>query len=164
MPCPPLFRQLIAGLLVASASLMPAAATELTQLPGSPVSSIDQLHGKVVVIDFWASWCGPCRKSFPWFNQMQQKYQAQGLVILAVNEDENKADADEFLQRFPASFAVLFDQAGSVASQYQLQGMPTTLLLDRNGRVRFTHSGFFEGKTAAYEQEIQQLLQEDPTP
>lgn len=139
----------------------PAHAVELTQLEGSPVKSADQLHGKVVVIDFWASWCGPCRKSFPWFNQMQQKYQQQGLVVLAVNEDEERADADKFLLQFPAQFAVLFDVAGEVASQYQLQGMPTTLLLDRQGRVRFTHAGFFESKTASYEQEIQQLLQEE---
>lgn len=158
------FQMVVQSTLLCLSLTGAAQATELTQLPGSPVRSIDQLHGKVVVIDFWASWCGPCRKSFPWFNQMQHKYQDQGLVILAVNEDEDKTDADKFLAQFPASFAVLFDQAGEVASQYQLQGMPTTLLLDRQGRVRFTHSGFFEGKTAAYEQEIQQLLQEDHKP
>lgn len=159
-----LARYLSAALFAVGLSTLissPAQAVELTQLEGSPVKSADQLHGKVVVIDFWASWCGPCRKSFPWFNQMQQKYQQQGLVVLAVNEDEERADADKFLQQFPAQFAVLFDVAGEVASQYQLQGMPTTLLLDRQGRVRFTHAGFFESKTASYEQEIQQLLQEE---
>lgn len=155
------------GLVLASAWSGLVHATpyaNLTDLPGSPVRQIDELHGKVVIIDFWASWCGPCRKSFPWLNQMQQKYQAQGLVILAVNEDEQREDANAFLKQYPAEFAVLFDQQGQVAQQYQLKGMPTTLVLDRQGQLKYSHIGFFESKTAQYEQDLQQLLAEEVQP
>lgn len=129
-----------------------APATEL---------ALDTLKGKVVLLDFWASWCGPCRQSFPWLNQMQQKYGAEGLVILAINEDEERADAELFLKKYPAQFSLVFDENGKLASQYQLQGMPTSILLDRKGQIRFSHAGFFQKKAAGYEQEIQQLLQED---
>jgi thiol-disulfide isomerase/thioredoxin len=129
-----------------------APATEL---------ALDTLKGKVVLLDFWASWCGPCRQSFPWLNQMQQKYGAEGLVILAINEDEERADAEFFLKKYPAQFSLVFDKNGKLASQYQLQGMPTSILLDRKGQIRFSHAGFFQKKAAGYEQEIQQLLQED---
>lgn len=122
--------------------------------------NLQQYQGKVVLLDFWASWCGPCRQSFPWLNQMQQKYAAEGLVIIAINEDEERADAELFLKKYPAQFSLLFDAEGQLASQYQLQGMPTSILLDRSGQIRFSHVGFFTNKTTAYEHEIQQLLQE----
>ncbi len=127
----------------------------------TPQIPLQQLSGKVVLLDFWASWCGPCRKSFPWLNQMQQQYGAAGLVILAINEDEERADAELFLKKYPAQFRLLFDPKGELASQYQLQGMPTSILLDRKGQIRFSHAGFFDSKTTDYEREIQQLLQED---
>lgn len=141
-----------------------SSAIEISSLDGSPVKTDAELTGKVVIVDFWASWCGPCRKSFPFFNQLQQKHRADGLVVLAVNEDEERADAEAFLKQYPANFAVLFDQQGQLASQYQIPGMPTTVVIDRQGKIRYSHSGFFESKTAAFEQEIQQLLQEDVKP
>jgi cytochrome c biogenesis protein CcmG/thiol:disulfide interchange protein DsbE len=140
------------------------AAIEISSLVGSPVKTDAELSGKVVIVDFWASWCGPCRKSFPFLNQLQQKHQAAGLVVLAVNEDEERSDAEAFLKQYPANFAVLFDKEGQLASQYQIPGMPTTVVIDRKGKIRYSHSGFFESKTAAFEQEIQQLLQEEVTP
>ncbi len=154
---------LLSVLSFATASFA-SPAVEISSLAGSPVKTDAELAGKVVIIDFWASWCGPCRKSFPFFNQLQQKHQAAGLVVLAVNEDESRSDAEAFLQQYPANFAVLFDKEGQLASQYQIPGMPTTVVIDRNGKIRYSHSGFFESKTAAFEQEIQQLLQEDVTP
>ncbi|MBN8447269.1 MAG: TlpA family protein disulfide reductase [Gammaproteobacteria bacterium] len=155
---------LLFSVLSLATSSFAASAIEISSLAGSPVKTDAELAGKVVIVDFWASWCGPCRKSFPFFNELQQKHQAAGLVVLAVNEDEERSDAEAFLKQYPASFAVLFDKEGQLASQYQIPGMPTTVVIDRNGKIRYSHSGFFESKTAAFEQEIQQLLQEEVTP
>jgi thiol-disulfide isomerase/thioredoxin len=154
---------LLSALTIALVSFA-SSAIEISSLAGSPVKTDAELNGKVVIVDFWASWCGPCRKSFPFLNQLQQKHQADGLVVLAVNEDEERSDAEAFLKQYPANFAVLFDKEGQLASQYQIPGMPTTVVIDRNGKIRYSHSGFFESKTAAFEQEIQQLLQEEVTP
>lgn len=135
-------------------------ASETAPTPPQALN-LAQYQGKVVLLDFWASWCGPCRQSFPWLNQMQQKYRDQGLVIIAINEDEERADAMQFLQKYPAQFSLVFDPQGELASHYQLQGMPTSIFLDRAGQIRFSHAGFFTAKTTDYEHEIQQLLQED---
>lgn len=135
-------------------------ASETAPTPAQALN-LAQYQGKVVLLDFWASWCGPCRQSFPWLNQMQQKYRDQGLVIIAINEDEERADAMQFLQKYPAQFSLVFDPQGELASHYQLQGMPTSIFLDRTGQIRFSHAGLFTAKTQDYEHEIQQLLQED---
>jgi cytochrome c biogenesis protein CcmG/thiol:disulfide interchange protein DsbE len=148
-------------LLLACLSIGVAAATELTALEGSPVSSMQQLQGKVVLVDFWASWCAPCRKSFPWLNQMQQQYAAAGLLVLAVNEDSDRAAAQRFLQQVPTQFAVLYDQAGAIAEQYQVPGMPSSYLIDKKGNIRYRHIGFKQADRAEYEQKIRQLLAEE---
>jgi thiol-disulfide isomerase/thioredoxin len=138
-----------------------AQAVELTALEGSPVSSMQQLEGKVVLVDFWASWCAPCRKSFPWLNSMQQHYGPQGLLVLAINEDTERSDAERFLQRVPADFAVLYDHAGALAEQYQLMGMPGSFLIDKKGQIRYRHLGFKQADIAGYETQIRQLLAEE---
>ncbi|MDX1390997.1 MAG: TlpA disulfide reductase family protein [Rheinheimera sp.] len=136
-------------------------ALELTDLSGSPVSTMAQLQGKVVLVDFWASWCAPCRKSFPWLNSMQQQHGTAGLLVLAVNEDEDRLDAERFLQQVPAQFNVLYDQAGQLAERYQLPGMPSSFLLDKKGNVRYQHIGFKQADIAEYEARIRQLLAEE---
>ncbi|HEX5792442.1 MAG TPA: TlpA disulfide reductase family protein [Rheinheimera sp.] len=136
-------------------------AISLTELEGSPLQSVDQLHGKVVLVDFWASWCGPCRKSFPWLNRMQQQYSADGLLVLAVNEDSERSEAMRFLQQQPAQFAVLYDEAGALAQQYQLMGMPSSFLIDKKGQIRYRHIGFKQADIAGYEAKIRQLLAEE---
>lgn len=138
-----------------------ALAIELSELDGSPVSSMQQLNGKVVLVDFWASWCVPCRKSFPWLNTMQQQYAADGLLVLAVNEDNERSDAGRFLQQIPAQFAVLYDEAGALAQQYQLMGMPSSFLIDKKGQIRYRHIGFKQADIAGYETQIRQLLAEE---
>lgn len=138
-----------------------AQATELTELSGSPVSSMQQLEGKVVLVDFWASWCTPCRKSFPWLNTVQQRHAADGLVILAVNEDQVLAEASTFLQQVPANFSILYDHEGALATQYKVMGMPSSYLIDKKGVIRFQHIGFKQANLAEYEQQIQQLLAEE---
>ena len=103
---------------------------------------ISSHKGKVIYLDFWASWCGPCRKSFPWMNNIQEKYQQQGLVIISVNVDNNKALADKFLAEIPANFTVFYDPKGKVARQFKLKGMPSSYIIDRSGKVVSAHVGF----------------------
>lgn len=123
-------------------------------------TKLSDLKGKVVYIDFWASWCKPCRASFPFMNDMHAKYQAEGLEIIAVNLDENKENAEAFLERLPANFTVVFDPDGNIAQQYELVGMPSSYLVDRDGNLRASHQGFFTAQLPAYENEIKQLLAE----
>lgn len=114
--------------------------------------------GKVVYLDFWASWCVPCRKSFPWMNAMQTKYQAQGLIVLSVNLDARPALAEQFLQQTPANFAIIYDAKGSLAKKFQLKGMPSSYLFDRQGKLISAHTGFNGKKQQKYQQEIENAL------
>ena len=152
---------LLAGCLLSCMITSSVLATELSELEGSPVSTMQQLNGKVVLVDFWASWCAPCRKSFPWLNKMHQQYAEDGLLVLAVNEDSERAEASRFLQQVPAEFAVLYDEAGALAEQYQLPGMPSSFLIDKKGQVRYRHIGFKQADIADYEAKIRQLLAEE---
>lgn len=115
-------------------------------------------QGKVVMLDFWASWCIPCRKSFPWLNEMQAAKESQGLVIIGVNVDEDRADAEAFLQRYEAKFKLEFDPKGEYASFYDIPGMPTSLIFDRNGQLIHTHAGFKLNNIAEYETAIDSAL------
>lgn len=123
-------------------------------------SDLRSLQGQVVYVDFWASWCKPCRASFPWLNMMHEKYAEQGLKVIAINLDEDLRDAHKFLKLLPASFQIVYDPQGNIASQYDLVGMPSSYLIDKSGEVRISHQGFFAAKTAKYENEIQKLLSE----
>jgi thiol-disulfide isomerase/thioredoxin len=126
------------------------------QLP----KALTALKGKVVYLDFWASWCKPCRKSFPWMNQMQQKYAAQGLQIIAINLDAEEGLAKTFLEKVPAQIPIIYDPEGKIASDYQLVGMPSSYLIDKEGKIRFSHKGFFSHSKDLYEQELVLLLNE----
>lgn len=119
---------------------------------------LSQYRGKLVYLDFWASWCKPCRQSFPWMDAMQQKYAADGLVIVAVNLDEQHADAEKFLKQIPVAFTVVYDPEGKLAAQYQLIGMPSSFLIDRDGQVLVKHAGFYDDSPARYEAEIRAAL------
>jgi thiol-disulfide isomerase/thioredoxin len=123
-------------------------------------TDLSDLKGQVVYVDFWASWCKPCKASFPWMNEMQAKYKDQGLRVVAINLDEDKSDALVFLKRVPAEFTMVFDPTGAIANQYQLVGMPSSYIIDRSGNLRFAHQGFFVAKQNFYEDEIIQLLNE----
>ncbi|MDR9436758.1 MAG: TlpA disulfide reductase family protein [Thiohalophilus sp.] len=103
---------------------------------------LQKYRGRVVYLDFWASWCTPCRKSFPWMNTLQQRYADDGLVVLAINLDQDTAAARRFLDKYPASFTVAFDPDGSVAERYDLKGMPSSYLIDRQGKLVMSHVGF----------------------
>lgn len=128
-------------------------------LPGNagPISLADY-RGKVVYVDFWASWCGPCRKSFPWMNSLQQRYGPQGLVIVAINVDKKKEAAEAFLADFPSQFTIAFDPSGKTAESYRVWTMPSSYLVDRKGMLHSTHRGFFDADKGRIEEEIKQLL------
>jgi thiol-disulfide isomerase/thioredoxin len=119
----------------------------------------DTLKGKVVLMDFWASWCGPCGESFPVMEELQKKYGAQGFIIIAVNEDEKKADMEDFLKTHHVSFTVVRDAAQKLVDKTGIETMPSSFLLGPDGKVIFVHSGFHGSDTRKqYEQEIESLL------
>ena len=116
--------------------------------------ALAQARGKVVLVDFWASWCGPCRQSFPWMNAMQAKYAGKGLQIVGVNLDAHRSDADKFLAEVPATFSVAFDAQGETPKRYAIKGMPTSVLIGPDGRVIQMHSGFRDEDRKALEDAI----------
>jgi thiol-disulfide isomerase/thioredoxin len=119
-----------------------------------------EFRGSVVYLDFWASWCAPCRQSFPWMQTMQDAYGAQGLRVVAVNVDQDRADAERFLAKFNPKFDVRFDPQGEVAARFKIQGMPTGVIIDRHGALRYTHIGFRPMDGAAYEDQLRRVLAE----
>ncbi len=116
--------------------------------------------GKVVYLDFWASWCNPCRESFPWMNGLQETLASKGFVVIAVNVDHDRALADRFLQQNPAQFKIVYDSEGAIAEQYDFKDMPTSILIGRDGKVRYVHAGFFPEKKRTYLAHINELLNE----
>ncbi|HTB84182.1 MAG TPA: TlpA disulfide reductase family protein [Candidatus Sulfotelmatobacter sp.] len=119
----------------------------------------DSLAGKVVVIDFWASWCGPCKESFPAMNELQKKYSDKGLVIIAVNEDEEASDMKDFLKDNPANFTVVRDAGQKLVAVAGIGTMPSSFVFGPDGKIKFTHAGFHGAETRKqYVQEIESLL------
>lgn len=128
-------------------------------LPGDSKNiSLANLKGKVVYLDFWASWCDPCRKSFPWMNDMHSRYDSKDFVIVAVNLDTSKNDALKFLEKVPAKFQIAYDPDGDVATKYNLKAMPTSYLIDKKGNLVFAHKGYREGDAPAVEKKIRKLI------
>jgi cytochrome c biogenesis protein CcmG, thiol:disulfide interchange protein DsbE len=121
---------------------------------------ISTLRGRVVYLDFWASWCGPCRQSFPWMQTLKNTYEDQGLTIVAVNLDADRVDAEKFLNQFKPTFEVRFDPDGRLAEVYKVKSMPSSVLIDRHGVARFTHMGFRPVDGAVYEAQLRELLAE----
>jgi thiol-disulfide isomerase/thioredoxin len=118
-----------------------------------------ELTNHVVIVDFWASWCGPCKESFPALNELQKKYAARGVIILGVNVDEERSDMDTFLKENPATFTVVRDVAQKLVGKTDVKTMPGSFVLDRAGKVRFIHNGFHGNKTIKqYEEQIEALL------
>jgi thiol-disulfide isomerase/thioredoxin len=119
----------------------------------------DQWKGKIVIVDFWASWCGPCKASFPVMEQLHKDYGSKGLVLIGVNVDENATAMDDFLKKHPVSFAIVHDAAKKLVATANIATMPTSFVLDGERRVRFMHSGFLgEATRKLYIQQIEQLL------
>ncbi|WP_255856673.1 TlpA disulfide reductase family protein [Bacterioplanoides sp. SCSIO 12839] len=120
--------------------------------------SLSEYRGKVVYVDFWASWCGPCRKSLPLLNDMRNELKGQPFEVLAINLDEDIKDARGFLKQFPVSYPTLHDGAGNTPEDYELKGMPTSYLIDKNGIVQAVHTGFKPSDMTKIRKEVASLL------
>ena len=151
---------LINSCLIANAADVgqPAPQFTLPTLQQDQPTPSQQYAGKVIYLDFWASWCSPCRTSFPLLNKLHEKLKAQGFEVVAINLDEDKASAEKFLQKFPVDFTVLRDANGEWADQFVVESMPTAFIIDKQGVVQKIHHGFASGDINELEEKITQLL------
>jgi cytochrome c biogenesis protein CcmG, thiol:disulfide interchange protein DsbE len=120
--------------------------------------SLDSLRGKVVLLDFWASWCEPCRKSFPWLRYLQNQYRDQGLVVVGINLDKKRSAAQTFLEKNGAGFTIGFDSTAATAVAYSVKGMPSTFLVDRSGQIVYSHIGYDDKHVDSIESLLPKLL------
>jgi cytochrome c biogenesis protein CcmG/thiol:disulfide interchange protein DsbE len=123
---------------------------------GAPVA-LAALRGRVVYVDFWASWCGPCRRSFPWMSDIQRRYGDRGLAVVAINVDAKRDDAARFLRQYPADFTVVYDSAGNTPAAYEVKAMPSSYLVDPAGRIAWMEHGFLDEHRALVEERIRAL-------
>ena len=137
----------------------PAPAFALTAISGGAPVSLEQLKGKVVFVDFWASWCGPCRQSLPQYEKLRAELADQQFAIIAINLDEEVADATAFLKEHPVNYTILRDPAGDIPKAFGLVAMPTSYLIDRDRIVRAVHTGFDPADIDKLRVEIHALLE-----
>ena len=147
----------VSSLVGASASMAPTFT--LPSRAGDNVS-LDQLKGQVVMLNFWASWCGPCRTEMPLLERMHKRYSALGFTLVGVNVEANTKDAERWLQDTPVSFPVLFDRDSKVSKLYDVNAMPSTVFIDRKGNIRYLHRGYKPGDEGEYLNQIRALLKE----
>ncbi|HXB54054.1 MAG TPA: TlpA disulfide reductase family protein [Vicinamibacteria bacterium] len=154
---------LVTVLLSGTAGARPTPTTaptlELTTLEGKTVRLAD-FKGRVLLVDIWASWCGPCKSSFPSLDALYLELHPLGLDLLAVNVDERRRDADEFLSHHPHQMPVVLDPQGRVPEAFGAEAMPSSFLIDRSGNIRFRHAGYSPASLPVYRQEIARLLEE----
>lgn len=136
----------------------PAPAFKLETLGDASVRALADYHGKIVLLDFWASWCGPCRKSLPLYNRMYAELAGEQFEIIAINTDEDPADGLLFLERYPVDYVVLKDPDATVPPLYQLKVMPSSYLIDRNGIIRHIFAGFRKGEMVKVRAAVEGLL------
>ena len=152
------FAVIVRGVVAAPATT-PAPAVEWRGADGAVVRMADT-KGKVVLVDFWAGWCPPCKESFPALDVIQRDYRARGVAVVAVNVDERQKDADAFLAAHPHQLLVVFDPHGESPKAFKVKGMPTSFVIDRRGEIRYTHQGYSQGIDKAYRRELDALLAE----
>ena len=121
---------------------------------------LSQLRGQVVMINFWATWCGPCRQEMPLLEQLHAKYESLGFTLLGVNVEPDSAQAQDWLKRVPVTFPIVFDRDNKVSAQFGVEAMPSTVLIDREGRVRHVHRGYKPGDETQYADLIRSLVKE----
>ena len=137
----------------------PAPAFELGSNAGKNVKIADY-KAQVVLLNFWASWCGPCRKEMPILEQLHKQYKSKGFTMVGVNVEPDSSEALGFLKATPVSFPILFDKDSKVSKLYAVQGMPNTVILDRKGNVRYVHRGYKPGEENEYLNQIRALIRE----
>jgi peroxiredoxin len=121
---------------------------------------LSELRGKVILINFWASWCGPCRQEMPVLDELYRHYRPLDFTILGVNVEQNSDDAKSLLKDVPVSFPILFDTENKISKLYDVKGMPSTVLVDRDGNIRYVHMGYQSGVEAEYQTQIRELIRE----
>lgn len=144
--------------LIVSACLAMFLCSSASASDEPAILDLNDHEGQVVLVDFWVSWCVPCRRSIPWLNRMQEKYRDQGLVIIGVNEDAAEDDFVEFLKNFPAHFKIIRDTDGSLAREFDVVAMPSSYIFDRDGNVVARHLGFKVRLMDDYEAVIRNAL------
>lgn len=137
----------------------PAPNFTLKSLGGENLK-LSEMTGNVVLINFWASWCGPCREEMPLLNALHKKYQPLGFTVLGVNVEEQTGNARGFISDFPVDFPILLDNTNKVSKQYKVIAMPTTVVVDRDGNMRFLHEGYKPGDEKKYRQMVKKLVRE----
>ena len=137
------------------------ANTSSSAAPVSPyLFDLSAYKGKVVYLDFWASWCGPCKFSFPYMERLANRYRDQDLVVITDNLDQSSEKAQTFLQQVNTTIPVIYDQKGVLATRFNVSDMPTSILIDRQGKVRYVHKGFYREKENEYTSHVIELLKE----
>ncbi|HHI92485.1 MAG TPA: TlpA family protein disulfide reductase [Gammaproteobacteria bacterium] len=121
---------------------------------------LSELRGEVVMINFWASWCAPCRQEMPLLEDIYKKYSDLGFVLLGVNVEEDSSKAADLLREIPVSFPILYDNTNEVTKLYKVVAMPSTVMVDRNGTVRYLHRGYLPGYEEEYIKQIKELIKE----
>lgn len=151
---------LFSGLCLAesSSTTSPIKNCAPVHLTTSEKIDLKSLQGKIVYVDFWASWCEPCRYSFPLLNQLRKEFSENDLVMIGISVDENKGDALDFLKKTPADFQVALDTAGVCPTEFNVEGMPSSFVLSRNGELLYSHKGFRKADENIIRQKISQAL------
>jgi thiol-disulfide isomerase/thioredoxin len=143
----------------APSSSGPAPQFTLDARGGSKIS-LTQYKGQVVMLNFWASWCGPCRQEMPLLENIYKKYNKMGFTLIGVNVEPNSNEAEGFLKQTPVSFPVIYDKDSTVSKAYDVQGMPSTVIIDRKGNIRVLHRGYKPGDENEYLDSIRSLVRE----
>lgn len=137
----------------------PAPAFTLTDLAGAQ-AGLAKYKGNVVMVNFWATWCGPCQQEMPLLDAMYKKYKMAGFTLIGVNVDKEAPPVKALLERKPVTFPVLLDPANSVSKAYHVDEMPSTVIVDRKGQIRYVHRGYRPGDENEYQDKIRQLIKE----
>jgi peroxiredoxin len=158
---------LIAAAALSVASISSAGIKEAGPAPqfslnarGGKAINLAQYKGQVVMINFWATWCGPCRQEMPLLETIYKKYNKMGFTLLGVNVEPDSKPAEDWLKATPVSFPILFDTKSEVSKMYEVSGMPSTVIVDRKGNVRVIHHGYKPGDENEYQDNIRKLVRE----
>ena len=158
-------RVLLSAVLAAFAGAAVPAIAPATMAPDFTLKSVDgpnirlqEQRGRVVLVNFWATWCGPCRQEMPHLNRLYEKYRASGFVLLGVNIDEDQRNAIGLATKLGLKFPVLLDTDRKVSKLYDMSAMPATVLIDKDGRVKYLHRGYQSGVEDTYDQQIREML------
>jgi len=155
-----LMLSLITNVSWAESDAQPAPLFSLPDIYSGENKTLEDYKGKVIYLDFWASWCGPCRQSLPLLNELRDELGSEYFEVIAINLDQNPEDGKRFLQKYPVNYPVLTDTTGSTPQKYQLSGMPTSYLIDQNGEIQGVHEGFRSSDIDKIRKAVQTLMRQ----